>query len=317
MRLRKRRKERKALDTKITVRDLFSNDVRISGDVYGNIADEIAVYFEGDIVLSEAGLAHFADVLDAEILSLSNGNILLNTAGLEKIEDDWSDYEFDNYDDMPPIIQLISDLFLGAAGYINDEEYNKYFISVTEDEDMEEVKAEDEKTFEEELEDIEVEEDIEEDSDLKEIQIYWNDLTEEKQNELIEAGLDDEEVIEGVYPVATILTEEEFPYETEEEVVEEEIKAEDEWDGDTVFVANKNIKVTRDNERLIWDAAVDLVSAIDNLDSEEARMLFDFIYNFNLAEAAEEINDSYIDLLSMKPTYEERIKDITSSRDVH
>jgi hypothetical protein len=37
------------------------------------------------------------------------------------------------------------------------------------------------------------------------IEIYWSDLHEDAQQRLIEAGLTDENVIDSVFPVATLL----------------------------------------------------------------------------------------------------------------
>lgn len=37
------------------------------------------------------------------------------------------------------------------------------------------------------------------------VEIYWKDLSEEAQQRLIEAGLDDENVTDGVFPVTTLL----------------------------------------------------------------------------------------------------------------
>lgn len=45
-----------------------------------------------------------------------------------------------------------------------------------------------------------------------EIEVYWNDLSEKVQDELISAGYDDVNVTSGVFPVTTIFvdTEEEL-----------------------------------------------------------------------------------------------------------
>jgi hypothetical protein len=40
---------------------------------------------------------------------------------------------------------------------------------------------------------------------METVEIYWNDLSLEKQQELIEAGLTDDNVLEGIFPVATLL----------------------------------------------------------------------------------------------------------------
>lgn len=37
------------------------------------------------------------------------------------------------------------------------------------------------------------------------VEIYWGDLSKEKQQELLDAGLTDSNVIDGVFPVATLL----------------------------------------------------------------------------------------------------------------
>lgn len=39
---------------------------------------------------------------------------------------------------------------------------------------------------------------------METVEIYWNDLHEEAQQRLIEAGLTDENVLDGVFPVATL-----------------------------------------------------------------------------------------------------------------
>lgn len=40
---------------------------------------------------------------------------------------------------------------------------------------------------------------------METVEIYWNDLTEEAQQRLVEAGLTDENVLDGVFPVSTLL----------------------------------------------------------------------------------------------------------------
>ena len=37
------------------------------------------------------------------------------------------------------------------------------------------------------------------------VEIYWNDLSEEVQQRLIEAGLTDENITDGLFPVTTLL----------------------------------------------------------------------------------------------------------------
>jgi len=44
---------------------------------------------------------------------------------------------------------------------------------------------------------------------MKEIEIFWNDLTEEAKEKLKKAGLKDENIEENLYPIATIVIEEE------------------------------------------------------------------------------------------------------------
>jgi hypothetical protein len=37
-----------------------------------------------------------------------------------------------------------------------------------------------------------------------EIEIYWNDLSEERQRELKTAGLNNQNIFDGLFPVATV-----------------------------------------------------------------------------------------------------------------
>lgn len=39
---------------------------------------------------------------------------------------------------------------------------------------------------------------------METVEIYWNNLTEDMQQELLEAGLSDANVIDGVFPVSTV-----------------------------------------------------------------------------------------------------------------
>lgn len=43
----------------------------------------------------------------------------------------------------------------------------------------------------------------------KEIEVYWYDLSEKVQDELLEAGYDNDNVISGTFPVTTIFVYEE------------------------------------------------------------------------------------------------------------
>ena len=37
-----------------------------------------------------------------------------------------------------------------------------------------------------------------------EVDIYWNDISEDRQQELIEAGFDNQNVTDGAFPLTTI-----------------------------------------------------------------------------------------------------------------
>jgi len=39
---------------------------------------------------------------------------------------------------------------------------------------------------------------------METIEIYWNDLNEDAKQRLIDAGLTDENVLDGIFPVATL-----------------------------------------------------------------------------------------------------------------
>lgn len=78
------------------------------------------------------------------------------------------------------------------------------------------------------------------------------------------------------------------------------------------YQLNENITVTPENEPLIWRAERDLINNIEFGDKEQAEMIFKFIYNFNLVDAAFE-HGQFEDLLERKEKYEREIANIESN----
>lgn len=97
-------------------------------DVYGNIADEIAVAFENDGKewLSDEGKEHFKDVLEIGVEIYKDIIFIKTDEVIPSAEAD--KYEWDGYESYHPTAQKLSDLFWGYAGYCSEEDYAKWFI---------------------------------------------------------------------------------------------------------------------------------------------------------------------------------------------
>ena len=113
--------------SKFTIKDVFEKQL-IGGslDVYGNIADEFGVAFDFNTTeLTEEGKKYFGSILDTPVESYHG---ILSVKTDEIISDEEKNkYSFYDYDSYPPKVQLISELFFGAAGHISETDYKKYF----------------------------------------------------------------------------------------------------------------------------------------------------------------------------------------------
>ena len=76
------------------------------------------------------------------------------------------------------------------------------------------------------------------------------------------------------------------------------------------YIVKENIKVTPENDELIWSAELDLVKAIDEGNYKKAESLFDFIYNFDILTAAETMGQ-FEDLWNRKEKYLEDIYELS------
>jgi hypothetical protein len=100
------------------------------------------------------------------------------------------------------------------------------------------------------------------------------------------------------------LSPEEMMEEQEEQEEQEEMFADDD------YVVKENIRVTPENDELIWKADRDLMKAINDGDFKKAQSLFDFIYNFDILTAAETIGQ-FEDLWDKKDMYQEQIYELS------
>lgn len=93
------------------VRDFITMEIDI--DVYDNVCDEIGIAFCGPLKLTEAGEAEFKDVLDYDIEV--------------NVRDGYADIDV-QFDDWEKRLKRAKLFFYGAAGYISEEDFNKWFI---------------------------------------------------------------------------------------------------------------------------------------------------------------------------------------------
>jgi hypothetical protein len=106
------------------------------------------------------------------------------------------------------------------------------------------------------------------------------------------------------------LSPEEMEAEVEESMLSEDIENEDDHYAEDNYAVKENIKVTPENDELIWSAELDLVKAIDDGDYEKAQSLFDFIYNFDILTASETMGQ-FEDLWNRKVKYQEEIYELS------
>ena len=87
-------------------------------DVYDDVCEEIGIAFCGAQELTEAGMEHFAEVLDYDMELDISGSI--KTAVVHIDDDDdrvWKRR-----------MKKAKEFFYGAAGYIEDSKYKKWFV---------------------------------------------------------------------------------------------------------------------------------------------------------------------------------------------
>lgn len=81
-------------------------------------------------------------------------------------------------------------------------------------------------------------------------------------------------------------------------------KAEDDYE------VKENIRVTPENDELIWKAERDLIKAINDGDFKKAQSLFDFIYNFDILTASETMGQ-FEDLWNRRNDYQEELYELS------
>jgi hypothetical protein len=93
---------------------------------------------------------------------------------------------------------------------------------------------------------------------------------------------------------------------------EDEDKNEDEDNlyAEDNYEVKENIKVTPENDELIWNAEIDLIKAINDGNYEEAQSLFEFIYNFDILTASETMGQ-FEDLWNRRNKYREDIYELS------
>ena len=89
-------------------------------DVYDDVCEEIGIAFCGAQELTEAGMEHFAEVLDYDMELDISGSI--KTAVVHIDDDDDRVWKRK--------LRKAKEFFYGAAGYIEDSKYRKWFKEV-------------------------------------------------------------------------------------------------------------------------------------------------------------------------------------------
>lgn len=102
----------------MTILDMFTaefNEKYGDVDIYNDVTDEWAPAFCG-LGLTEEGKARFADVLGVKIHLANNGTV---ECELDALGDEWEG-------SWNEIVLL----FEAAAGYVDEETYNKWFVDL-------------------------------------------------------------------------------------------------------------------------------------------------------------------------------------------
>lgn len=97
------------------VKDLM--EMQISVDVYDNVCDELAVAFEGPMILTEAGMKKFGKVLEYGVTLNNNGNLINAIVDV----DDEDEAEFERK------LAAAKELFESMAGWCTMDEGKEWF----------------------------------------------------------------------------------------------------------------------------------------------------------------------------------------------
>ena len=97
------------------VKDLM--EMQISVDVYDNVCDELAVAFEGPMILTEAGMEKFGEVLEYDVSLNGNGNLINAIVDV----DDEDEAEFERK------LAKAKELFESMAGWCTVDEGKEWF----------------------------------------------------------------------------------------------------------------------------------------------------------------------------------------------
>lgn len=103
------------------VRDMIEMDIDI--DVYDDVCEELAICFCGPVKLTAEGEEHFAEVLDYNVETVQDDDIVGHAIIL--IDGDDGDY-------WKRRLCKAKEFFSAAAGYCSEENYNSWFCSVEE-----------------------------------------------------------------------------------------------------------------------------------------------------------------------------------------
>ena len=99
------------------VRDLIEQEISI--DVYDDFCDEIAIAFDGPLVLTHEGEWHFWDVLNYEVKLYSHGG---DIHAVVCVDDE-------NEEVRVRRLKKASEFFYAQAGYCSQEDYDKWFYT--------------------------------------------------------------------------------------------------------------------------------------------------------------------------------------------
>ena len=97
------------------VKDLM--EMELSADVYDNVCDELAVAFEEPMILTEAGMKKFGEVLEYDVSLHDNGNLINAIVDV----DDEDEAEFERK------LAKAKDLFESMAGWCTMDEGREWF----------------------------------------------------------------------------------------------------------------------------------------------------------------------------------------------
>ena len=96
------------------VKDLIAQEVSI--DVYDSVCEELGIAFDGPLVLTDAGMQKFSEVLDYEVSLVNSGPYMNAIVDVDGPEGVWQKR-----------LRKAKEFFDSAAGYCAWDDYEKWF----------------------------------------------------------------------------------------------------------------------------------------------------------------------------------------------